>query len=166
MEWVAHCRMSKGKCLKSRIRGHATWWITDWKKEEWITHKGFSMHCPTVRISGFVLSRLWSCNECAPCFQAGTLSSILSESLWSTAHLSAQKILDIKESTLWKSSMIVNVNDSDRKSEIRVCMCVSIYMFAYFLMDRTSVSENLDRRGNCMTCLRFSRVVQPPLIAQ
>lgn len=166
VEWGWHCRTSKGKFFKSRIRGHAIWQITDWKKkEEWITHRGFSVHCPTVKISGFTPSRLWSCNAYATCFQPGTQSWILSESLWSTAIISVQKILDKKESTLWKSSMIAKVNDSDRNLKLGG-VCVFIYMFACFLTERASISEHLGRRGNRMTCLRFSWVVQPPSIAQ
>lgn len=33
VEWGRHCRTSKGKFFKSRIRGHAIWQITDWKKK-------------------------------------------------------------------------------------------------------------------------------------
>lgn len=83
------------------------------------------MHCPTVKISGYDPSRLWAYNECERYFQSGTVSSILSERLKHRTYFCLGNLGQIGKCSL-KVQYGFNVNASDRKSEIRVCMCVSI----------------------------------------
>lgn len=135
VKWGACCRMSKGKFFYTQHKRSCHLENNRLKKGEEITYRGFSMHCPAVRISGYDPARLWSYNGCARCFQPGMVSSILSKSLRSTTHVCPGNLGQIRKYSL-KVQYGFNVNASDRKSEIRVCTRVSIYSYAYFLMER------------------------------